>query len=172
MGIERQNQKRGNFSLSADLPLTIGLTEDSINWNQLPPFLPFPISHLFSLCCTNPTPSSFYLSNNLSLLNLTVSTPPPSTSACSHPHVWLIPACFLSYRRRRRHQSHSLIASVWCRCGQGGGQAAAGEGAGGTGCLQPPGAEVIFSSRSGSRPLHACNPVSRPEDSELTDYVD
>lgn len=52
------------------------------------------------------------------------------------------------------------------------GRAAAGEVTGGADCHQPPGAEVILSSHSPSRPLYPCNPVSQPEDTELTDYVD
>lgn len=137
----------------------------------MPPFLPLwdvhsPSSPLSFLCYfllyafTSQTTSLHY-----------VSSYSPSIFPCLFsPPCLAHTACFLSHRCH--HQSHSLIASVWCCCGWEGGQAAAGEGTGGTDCHHPPGAEVIFSSRSGSRHLHPCNPVSRPEDSKSTDYVD
>lgn len=150
------------------LLLPIGLTahhrqKSVINW--LACILLTAVHFSTSLCCT-------HSSNNLSLLCLTLSTPPPSSSICFSPLGLAHTACFLLHHCHHLHQSHSLIASVGCSCGWDGGQAAAGEGTGGTDCLQLPEAEVIFSSRSGSRPPHRCNPVSRPYDLWLSDYVD
>lgn len=115
------------------------------------------LSSLVSLCCTNPTPSSSYaftsqtsslryISLSGSYRLLSVASPPPISQSNSQ--------CLVLLQAGRR------AGSSW------------GQSTGGTHCLQPPSAEVIFSSQSGSRTLHPCNPVSRPKDSKLTDYVD
>lgn len=65
-----------------------------------------------------------------------------------------------------------LLLREESRSGRREGRAAAGEVTGAVDCHQPPGAEVIFSSQSRSRPLYPCNPVSQPEGSALADYVD
>lgn len=190
MRIERQKQERGNLShalkqqgsFSAELPLTIGLKSTETSYKSTciqlfpiclqPPTPGFSLSHLPALnsfCCTNLAPSSpalLPLKQPLSAISHSLHSPSSTFPLATLTPCLAHTACFLSHRRR--HQSHSLIASVWCCCGQGGRQAAAGEGVGSSDCLQFPTAELIFSSP----PLHPCNPVSCREDSKLTDYVD